>query len=77
MHPEALKYSERRQFLMTWIVAPGLTVHPQTQAYTQLADRLYLFENLNGSGFRAELTVDEDGIVVGYTDLFRRVQEEQ
>ena len=33
------------------------------EAYTRLADRLYLFENLDGNGFRAELPVDEDGIV--------------
>jgi uncharacterized protein len=64
---------ERRQFRMAWISAPDLTVHPQPQAYTRLADRLYLFENLDGSGFRAELPVDEDGIVLDYPDLFRRV----
>jgi hypothetical protein len=38
-----------------------------------MADRLYLFENLDGSGFRAELPVDEDCIVLDYPDLFRRV----
>jgi hypothetical protein len=40
---------------------------------TRLAERLYLFENLDGSGFRAELPVDEDGIALDYPDLFRRV----
>ena len=35
----------------------------------------YLFENLDGSGFRADLPVDEDGIVLDYPDLFRRVKE--
>ena len=64
---------ERRQFRMAWIFAPDLTVHAQPQAYTRLADRLYLFENLDGTGFRAELPVDEDGIVLDYPDLFRRV----
>lgn len=71
---EPLAIGERRQFLMAWVFAPDLTVHPQPQAYTRLADRLYLFENLDGSGFRAELAVDEDGIVLDYPDLFRRVQ---
>jgi hypothetical protein len=70
---EPLAVGERRQFRMAWIFAPGLTVHAQPQAYTRLADRLYLFENLDGSGFRAELPVDEDGIVLDYPDLFRRV----
>src|SRR6185436_5423923 len=53
--------------------ASDLTVHAQPQAYTRLADRFYLFENLDGTGFRAELPVDEDGIVLDYPDLFRRV----
>jgi len=70
---EPMAIGERRQFLMAWIFAPDLTVHPQPQAYTRLADRLYLFENLDGSDFRAELAVDEDGIVLDYPDLFRRV----
>lgn len=71
---EPMAIGERRQFLMAWIFAPDLTVHPQPQAYTRLADRLYLFENLDGSDFRAELAVDEDGIVLDYPDLFRRVR---
>ena len=71
---EPMAIGERRQFLMAWVFAPDLTVHPQAQAYTRLADRLYLFENLDGSGFRAELPVDEEGIVFDYPDLFRRVQ---
>jgi hypothetical protein len=72
---EPMAVGERRQFRMAWIFAPDLTVHPQPQAYTRLSERLYLFENLDGSGFRAELPVDEDGIVLDYPDLFRRVKE--
>lgn len=70
---EPMAVGERREFRMAWVAAPDLTVHPQPQAYTRLAGRRYLFENLDGSGFRAELTVDEDGIVVDYPDLFQRV----
>jgi uncharacterized protein len=73
---EPLAVGERRQFRMAWVSAPGLTVHPQPQAYTRLADRLYLFENLDGSGFTARLPVDEDGIVLDYPALFRRVADE-
>ncbi len=58
---------------MAWIGAPELTMHAQPQAYTRLADRRYLFENLDGSDFRTELLVDDDGIVVDYPDLFQRV----
>jgi len=70
---EPMAVGERREFLMAWIFAPDLTVHPQPQAYTRRAERLYLFESLDGSGFRAELSVDEEGLVVDYPDLFRRV----
>jgi hypothetical protein len=70
---EPMAVGERRQFRMAWIFAPSLTVQAQPQAYTRLADRLYLFENLDGSGFKAKLPVDEDGIVLDYPDLFRRV----
>ena len=72
---EPMAVGERRQFRMAWIFAPALTVRPQPQAYTRLADRLYLFENLDGSGFTAELPVDEDGLVLDYPGLFRRVRE--
>jgi hypothetical protein len=72
---ESMAVGERRQFHMAWVFAPDLTVRPQPQAYTRLADHLYLFENLDGSGFRAELPVDEDSIVLDYPDLFLRVKE--
>ena len=73
---EPMRLGERRQFRVAWIFAPDLTVHPQAQAYTRLADRRYLFENLDGSGFRAELAVDEDGVVLDYPGFFRRVRDE-
>lgn len=68
---------ERREFRMAWVFAPDLTIHPQPQAYTRLAERLYLFESLDGSGFKAELPVDEEGIVEDYPDLFRRVKADR
>ena len=73
---EPMAVGERRQFRMAWVFAPDLKVHPQPQAYTRLADRLYLFESLDGSGFRTELSVDDEGIVLDYPDLFLRVKEE-
>ena len=71
---EPMAVGERRQFRVAWVFAPDMTVHPQPQAYTRLGDRLYLFENLDGSGFQANLPVDEDGVVLEYPGLFRRVQ---
>jgi uncharacterized protein len=71
---EPMAVRERRSFRMAWVLGTELTVKPQAQAYTRLRDRLYLFENLDGSGFKAELPVDEDGIVLDYPELFRRVK---
>ena len=68
---------ERRRFLMAWVSAPDLTVHPQPQAYTRMSKRRYLFENLDGSGFKAELPVDDDDIVLDYPDLFRRLKDDR
>jgi len=70
-----LAVGERRVFRMAWVSAPELTVQPVPQAYTRTAERLYRFENLDGSGFEAELPVDADGIVLDYPQLFQRVRD--
>jgi hypothetical protein len=70
---ESMAVGERREFLIAWVFAPDLSVQPQRQAYTRTADRHYLFESLDGSGFRVDLSVDEDGIVLDYPAYFRRV----
>lgn len=71
---EPMVVGERRLFRVAWIFGPDLTFRPQPQAYTRLADRLYLFENLDGTGFKAVLPVDEEGIVLDYPNLFLRVR---
>jgi len=68
----SMAVGERREFVMAWISAPQLTLTPMRQGYTRLADRRYLFENLE-SGFRALLDVDADGIVLDYEGIFRRI----
>lgn len=70
---QPLAVGERREFVMAWVSAPELSVRPVRQAYTRLSDRVYLFENLDGSGFRAELPVDDDDIVLNYPGIFRRI----
>jgi len=68
-----LAIGARRRFQMVWIRAPALTMQVKAQAYTRLSDRCYRYENLDGSGYSAELPVDEDGIVLDYPGLFRRL----
>jgi hypothetical protein len=69
-----LAAGERRAFVMAWVSAPALSVRPMRQGYTRLAERLYRYENLEGSEFRAELSVDADGVVLDYEGVFRRIR---
>lgn len=69
-----MQIGQRQEFRMAWVAAPDLTVEAKPQAYTRLAERLFLFESLDGSGFKAELPVDQDGLVTDYPDLFLRVR---
>lgn len=68
-----LQVGQRAEFRMAWVCAPELTVEAKPQAYTRLQERVYLFESLDGSGFKAELAVDEQGFVIDYPGLFSRV----
>ena len=70
---QRLRIGERREFRMAWVLAPDLKVKSQSQAYTRLDDRTYLFESLDGSGFKARLPVDAQGVVLDYPKLFKRV----
>ncbi|MGM9482956.1 putative glycolipid-binding domain-containing protein [Roseateles sp. NT4] len=69
-----LQVGQRREFHMASVSAPKLSVQAKAQAYTRLADRRYCFERLDESGFRAELALDQDGFVIDYPGLFRRVR---
>lgn len=67
---------ERREFTMAYVDAgsgPGITYRAMRQGYTRLGPRLYRYENLDGSGFTAELPVDAEGIVIDYQGVFRRL----
>lgn len=70
---EPMAIGARRLFRMAWVVAPALTVQPLAQAYTRLAANRYRYENLDGSGFTADLLVDDEGLVIDYPGLFRRI----
>lgn len=68
--------NERRPVQVAWILAPELTLSSQMQAYTGLVEGRYLFESLDENGsssFRAELSVDEHGVVLDYPNLFYRI----
>lgn len=67
-----LAIGETRRFRMAYIPADTLEPYPAEQIYTRLDHDLYRFETADGS-FTADITVDENGLVVDYPQLFERV----
>lgn len=57
-----------------WIRLPGLRLEPLPQEYERLAERRYRYSS-RGGAFTAELEVDEDGLVVDYEGIWRRVRD--
>jgi hypothetical protein len=55
-----------------WVGAPGLELEVLEQTYTRTGLDRYRYE-VPASGFSAELTVDDEGLVVDYAGLARRV----
>jgi hypothetical protein len=65
-----LQVGATADIVAAWIRFPGLDIVPATQHYTRLADRRYLYES---GTFRAELDVDDVGLVVTYQGAWERV----
>lgn len=72
----ALTLGESREISVAYVAAPDFTVRPFRQRYTRLDDsdgqQRYRYESLE-SGFSADLPVDDDGFVVAYPSIWRRV----
>lgn len=74
IHRLGLAESESAEILVAHLAAPDFVPKPVRQRYTcLLQSRHYRFESLDGSGFTADLEVDDAGLVVDYPGLFRRV----
>jgi hypothetical protein len=68
-----LETGESMEIRLCYVDVPHLTVSPANQRYSALeAGSLYRFESLE-SGFTADLPVDEDGFVLDYPGLFKRL----
>ena len=65
-----LAVGESRNLVAAWVQFPALSVTPAHQRYTRIAADRYLYESLD-SGYQAELTVQNDGIVVQYANVWR------
>jgi hypothetical protein len=74
----ALEPGQSAEIDVAYLSVPELQLSRTRQRYTRIAETIeefdyYLFESLDGSGFAAEISVDLDGLVVDYPDLFTRL----
>lgn len=66
-----LQPGEEREITVAYIELPSLTVRRVRQRYTGLGDRAVRYAS-ETRDFIRELTLDDDGFVVQYPDLFER-----
>jgi uncharacterized protein len=65
-----LEVGEGADVAAAWLRWPELTIERLDQRYDRLAEDRYRYSS---SGFEAELTVDEHGLVIAYGKYWRRV----
>ncbi|HEY7176965.1 MAG TPA: putative glycolipid-binding domain-containing protein, partial [Micromonosporaceae bacterium] len=65
-----LGVGESAEILVGYIDVPTLTLRPAAQRYTRSTDRTYRYES---GSFRADVIVDDAGLVIDYVRLWRRV----
>ncbi len=68
----ALTIGQSAEIAVAYVHVPELRVERVAQRYTRVAAQRYRYEGLS-TGFVAEITVDEDGLVMDYPQLCRRV----
>ena len=67
-----LSIGARHEIAAAFVIVPELEVRVAPQRYTRLGPNEYRYESVD-TGFTADLTVDDDGIVIDYPQLSRRV----
>jgi hypothetical protein len=67
-----LAVGEAQAIGVAFVRVPELDAVHAEQRYTRLSEHVYRYESL-GSGFRADLRIDADGLVVDYPGLVRRL----
>jgi hypothetical protein len=69
-----LKENQTEEISVVYVKVPALNVSAQRQRYTCLIpNRRYRFEQID-SDFVREIETDENGLVIEYPGLFRRIQ---
>ncbi len=65
-----LRVGQSARLRVVYILVPALEIRRATQTYTRLDATHYRYES---GTFRADLPVDEDGLVLDYPGLWRRI----
>lgn len=68
----SMPVGESRAIEAAWLEFPSLRVRPVSQRYTRIDARTYRYENLP-TGFTANITIDEEALVVSYPPGWERV----
>jgi uncharacterized protein len=66
-----LEVGSSASVIAAWVKIPELTVQPLSQRYTRLTRNTYRYES--NTGFSAEITVDDLGLVVSYPNAWQRM----
>jgi hypothetical protein len=66
-----LGIGESESVTAAWLRFPELTVQPLSQRYTRMAKNIYRYES--DTGFSAEITVDDLGLVTTYPGGWERI----
>ena len=66
-----LQIGKSESVIAAWIKFPCLAVQPLSQRYTRLAKDIYRYES--GTGFSAEIVVDDLGLVTTYPSGWERI----
>lgn len=68
----ALRIGDRARLTCVYVDLPTMAIRLEGQRYARLAASKYHFESA-AHGFARDIEVDDDGLVVTYPGLFRRV----
>jgi hypothetical protein len=68
----AMPIGSQSEIQAAWIRFPELVVSPTVQSYRHVADREFLYENLQ-TGFKATIAVDNDGLVHDYSGVWKQI----
>jgi uncharacterized protein len=71
-----LEIGASAQVRAAWLRFPSFSLEPLEQTYTRLDQSLYRYESAGGR-FVAEVTVDEDGLVIEYGSIWSREVSEK